>query len=141
MKVTNFIPFLAAAATASPSQLNPRCSPARDPEWFRGYLPPVACWQDQDTACRAYIGYSTEIYLDTKHKLAVVYGVSSYCFDTIAEEYARMADGRKIYGWEQKHGKLTRVADDILVISNMSDAAVKSYQSLTYTNGTKPSWA
>ncbi|SPO04412.1 uncharacterized protein DNG_07097 [Cephalotrichum gorgonifer] len=121
----------AALAAATP-HITKRCSPARDPEWYRGYLPPVACWQDQDTACQAYIAKGTDLVIDSKHKLAVVYGVSSYCEEIIAEELARAADGRKTYGWLEKHGTLTVIEGGILVISGMSDEAVGRYEALTY---------
>jgi hypothetical protein len=124
-------PFLALAAATS-GRLTRRCSPYRDPELAGGYLPPVACWQGQDTACRAYIQTGTELFVDAKHRLVIVYGVSDSCFATIAEEAARAGDGRKIYGWREKHGKLSNIGGGILVISEMSEKVVKEYQALTY---------
>ena len=70
--------------------------------------------------------------LDKKHNLAIVYDVSEDCFSTIAEELARKKDGRKTFGWEEKHGTLTAINGGILVISNMSDDAVARYEKLKY---------
>jgi len=69
--------------------------------------------------------------LDADHGLAVIYGISTYCADIIAEELARTTDGRRAYGWVEKHGNLT-VIGDILVISNMSQEAVEKYEGLVY---------
>ena len=136
--LTPLVAFLALplliAATPEPSNLhlhNKRCSPWYDEEFYHGYLPPVACWQDQDTGCCPYIREGTEMLLDGDHGLAVIYGISTYCADIIAEELARTADGRRAYGWVEKHGNLT-VIGDILVISNMSQEAVEKYEGLVY---------
>lgn len=125
---------LAALATASPepSRHQKRCSPWSDPEFYQGYLPPVACWQDQDTACLPYIKEGTDLLLDAEHRLAVIYNIDEHCVATIAEELARMDDGRKTYGWVEKHGTLTVIDGNILVISNMSEDAVETYANLVY---------
>jgi hypothetical protein len=130
MKAFFFAASVLGLTTAG--HLTKRCSPLRDPEYYLGYLPPVACWQDQDTACQAYLQAGTKLLLDKEHKLAVVYGVSEGCFATIAEELAREKDGRKTYGWEKKHGKLTAIGGGILVISGMSDDTVARYAALKY---------
>jgi len=70
--------------------------------------------------------------VDAKHNLAIVYGVEKYCAGQIAEELARQKDGRKNNGWLQKHGVLTYIEGGILVISNMTEDAVKRYGKLTY---------
>ncbi|KAK3685245.1 hypothetical protein B0T22DRAFT_442431 [Podospora appendiculata] len=132
MYPVTLLPLLAAFAAASPSQLNKRCSPIYDPAYYHGYLPPVACWLSQDTACRAWLSSGTELLIDAKHNLTVVYGVSSYCFETIAEELARAKDGRKTFGWLEKHGKLNDIGDGTLIISRMSADAIKRYQELKY---------
>lgn len=121
-----------ALASASPPKLAPRCSPLRDPAFYNGYVPPVACWQAQDTGCRAYIQPGTDLYIDPKLRLAIVSGVKSYCFDTIKEEQTRELDGRRTYGWRERHGKLTDIGNGILIISEMSDATIKAYQALRY---------
>lgn len=122
---------LATLAVATP-YLTKRCSPVYDPEYYGGYLPPVACWQDQDTACEAYIMEGTEMHLDSQHGLAIIYGVSSTCEDTIKEEVARVEDGRMVYGWLDFHGTLTLVQEGVLVISGMSEEAIGRYEELVY---------
>ncbi|PKS11255.1 hypothetical protein jhhlp_003016 [Lomentospora prolificans] len=124
--------FALAAAAPEPATLQKRCSPWYDEEFYQGYLPPVACWQDQDTACQPYIKEGTEMLLDSDHSLAVIYGISQSCADTIAEELARTADGRRAYGWVENHGTLTVIEGGILVISNMSETAVQTYSELIY---------
>lgn len=119
----------AALATA---RLTKRCTPVYDDAYQGGFLPAVACWHEQDTACNAYLQSGTEMLLDAPHHLAVVYGVSDSCADTIKEELAREADGRKTYGWTEEHGTLTLVDGGILVISGMSDKAVEMYEGLEY---------
>jgi hypothetical protein len=128
------ISIVASLAAASPSAhlLHKRCSPAYDPEYLHGYLPPAPCWQTHDPACRAYLREGTEMTLDAAHHLAVVYGVPANCEADIKEEIARTADGRKAYGWLKSIGKLTVVGDGILVISGMSDETVKAYGKLKY---------
>ncbi|KAK0711813.1 hypothetical protein B0H67DRAFT_492079 [Lasiosphaeris hirsuta] len=126
------------ASSAFASQLSKRCSPARDPEVAHGYYPPAPCWQDFDTACRPYIAEGTEMTLDTKHKLAVIYGVSEYCAAEVAEELARSTDGRKNYGWAGKHGNLTLIKGGILIISGMPEDAVTRYSKLTYQRSQQP---
>lgn len=122
----------AATLAAATTRLAKRCTPAYDDDYYGGYLPPVACWHDQDTACRPYIQKDTTMLLDADHGLAVIYGVSDVCADTIREELARQEDGRKTYGWVEKHGHLTLVEEDTLVISGMSDEAVELYRGLEY---------
>jgi hypothetical protein len=121
---------------AASSLLTKRCSPIRDPDLPHGYLPPAPCWQTFDTACQPYLSSDTEMTLDAKHSLAVVYGLSASCKAEIAEELARAADGRKNYGWRAKHGVLTVIENEggkrILVISGMSEEAVARYGKLTY---------
>lgn len=124
--------LVATAASASPSLLAKRCSPVYDPDLALGYYPPAPCWQTFDPSCTAYLSRDTEMTLDTKHKLAIVFGVNQYCAGQIAEELARQKDGRKNNGWLQKHGVLTYIDGGILVISNMTDDAVKRYGKLTY---------
>lgn len=123
---------LATAALATAARLTKRCSPVYDDAYQGGYLPSVACWHDQDAACTAYLQSGTEMLLDAPHNLAVIYGVSDSCADTIKEELAREADGRKVYGWVEEHGTLTLVDGGILVISGMSDKAVEMYEGLEY---------
>ncbi|KAK3380901.1 hypothetical protein B0H63DRAFT_474564 [Podospora didyma] len=125
--------LLAVSATASPSSahlLAKRCSPARDPDLPHGYYPPAPCWQDFDTACRAYKREGTDYLIDSKHNLTVIYGVSEYCAAEIKEELARTADGRKNYGWVKKYGKLDYLGSGILVVSNMPTTAVTGFQNL-----------
>lgn len=128
---------LTTAVTAS-GPLSKRCSPLYDPELARGYYPPAPCWQTFSPACQPFLAQGTEMTLDAKHKLAVVYGLSTYCAAEIAEELAREADGRKNYDWVQKHGMLTVIDGGILVISNMSDDAVSRYSKLTYLTFPSP---
>lgn len=128
----SLLALAAATVAAATPHLAKRCSPAYDEDYYGGYLPPVACWHDQDTACRAYIKKDTTMLLDAEHGLAVVYGVSDACQDTIREELAREDDGRKTYGWVEGHGDLTLVEDGTLVISGMSDDAVELYEGLDY---------
>jgi len=73
--------------------------------------------------------------VDKKHKLAIVYGLSSDCAAEIAEELAREAVGKKNYGWVKKHGDLTVIKGGILVISGMSEEAVGKYEKLVYQTG------
>ncbi|TLS31452.1 hypothetical protein PpBr36_03475 [Pyricularia pennisetigena] len=128
MQLLNILPFITLATAAT---LQKRCSPERDEAYYQGYLPPAPCWQSFTTACQPILAPWTEMYVSSNRSTAVVFGVEGHCFDTIKEEQARAADGRKTYGWEQKHGKLTRVGDsDVLVISNMSKEAVERYQAL-----------
>ena len=122
---------LASVATASPA-LEKRCSPAYDPEVNHGYYPPAPCWQTFNTACQPFLAQGTEQTINAKHRVTVVYGVSEYCAGEIAEELARVADGRKNYGWLEKHGQLTYIKGGILVISNMTDDALNRYAKLTY---------
>jgi hypothetical protein len=129
MQLLNFL-LIATAATAS--SLQKRCSPAYDPELAKGYYPPAPCWQTFDPACQPFLAEGTEMTIDSKHRLAVVYGVSEYCAAEIAEELSREAIGKKNYGWVQKHGNLTFIKGGILVISGMSEEAVKKYEKLTY---------
>ncbi|KAK4041211.1 hypothetical protein C8A01DRAFT_14997 [Parachaetomium inaequale] len=125
---------------ASPSphvQLAKRCSPRRDPDLPLGYLPPAPCWQTFDPACQPHLAPETEMTLDAKHGLAVVYGVSEGCQAQIAEELARAKDGRKNYGWAESEGRLTVVQEGeggILVISGMGEGAVERYGELGYMN-------
>ncbi|KAK3312941.1 hypothetical protein B0H66DRAFT_569225 [Apodospora peruviana] len=124
--------ILATGATASPSHLRKRCTPVFDQDLALGYYPPAPCWQEFDPSCQPYIRTGTEMTVDAKHKLAVVFGVSKSCAAEVAEELAREADGRKNYGWVREHGELTLIKGGILVISNMSDDTVKRYRKLTY---------
>jgi hypothetical protein len=132
--------LLTLATASPPSKLTKRCSPPRDPDLPHGYYPPAPCWQSFDTACKPHLSADTTMTLDAEHGLAVVYGVSSYCAAEIAEEQARDADGRKNYGWEEQHGRMTviepsgAVAERILVLSGMSALAVQKYAALTYQN-------
>ncbi|KAK4149944.1 hypothetical protein C8A00DRAFT_46546 [Chaetomidium leptoderma] len=144
MHLPTLATLLAVTTTATASsrhQLTKRCSPAYDPDLALGYYPPAPCWQTFDPACQPYIATGTEMTVDAKHKLAVVYGVSASCVAQIAEELAREADGRKNYGWVEKHGWLTVLAAQdgeeggrTLVISGMSAQAVERYGKLTYLN-------
>lgn len=130
MQLINILPFISLATAAT---LQKRCSPVRDPDYYQGLLPPAPCWQSFTTACTPILAPGTEMYVSSNHSTAVGFGVQGYCFDTIKEEQARAADGRKTYGWEQQHGKLTRVGDtDTLVISGMSKEAVDRYQALLH---------
>lgn len=125
--------LLATLASASPSgPLTKRCSPAYDPDLALGYYPPAPCWQTFDPSCTAYLSRNNEMTLDTKHKVALIFGLEKYCADQVIEELARQKDGRKNNGWLQKHGKLTYIEGGILVISNMTDEAVTRYGKLTY---------
>ena len=129
-------PLIALAAVtlaAASPRLVKRCSPVYDPDYYGGYLPPVACWHEQDTACGPYIGEGTSMLLDADHGLAVIYGVSDTCADTIQEELSRAADGRKVYGWLETHGALTLIEGGILVISGMSEGALEMYEGLGIT--------
>ena len=126
----NLLIFTAAALATATPRLAKRCSPVYDDDYYGGYLPPVACWHDQDTACQPHIQDGTQMLLDAGHGLAVIYGVSKTCEDTIREELARREDGRKTYGWVENHGDLTLVEEGTLVISGMSKDAVKLYQKL-----------
>ncbi|KAM7201070.1 hypothetical protein V8F33_003482 [Rhypophila sp. PSN 637] len=143
MQLPAVLTTLLATATlisASPStsfKLSKRCSPARDPELARGYYPPAPCWQTFDPSCTPYLLQETEQVVNANRKAVVVFGVSTYCAAEIAEELAREKDGRKNYGWTKTHGQLTYVDGGILVISNMTDAAVARYQKLTYLG---PPW-
>ncbi|KAM7204246.1 hypothetical protein V8F20_003659 [Naviculisporaceae sp. PSN 640] len=131
-----------AIATPSPSLVK-RCSPAWDPDLPKGYYPPAPCWQTFDPSCTAYLASQTEQTVNAKFKSVVVFGVSEYCGAEIAEELAREKDGRKNYGWVKTHGNLDFIKGKggenggILVISNMTDAAVARYQRLTYLG---PPW-
>ncbi|KAL2754123.1 hypothetical protein ACRALDRAFT_2020984 [Sodiomyces alcalophilus JCM 7366] len=107
------------------------CVPFYDPEYYRGHRPPVACWQDHGVTCRPYIHPNTRLRVFPESNLAVVVGITEDCANTIAEEKARDQDGRKTYGWLQKHGKLETICNT-LVISEMSDAAVQEYLALEY---------
>ncbi|GAB1318276.1 hypothetical protein MFIFM68171_08486 [Madurella fahalii] len=128
----------AAATLTTANPLQKRCTPVYDPELALGYQPPAPCWQTFDPACQPHLASGTEMTLDAEHRLAVVYGVSADCQGQIAEELAREADGRKNYDWVQKHGSLTVIpGENILVISNMPEQAVERYQSLTYMG---PPW-
>jgi hypothetical protein len=133
MRPISLLCALATVATASGiSNLNKRCTPTPDRELALGYMPVVGCWQDQDTACRPYIKEGTELVVDEKHKLAIVYGIDQYCMNQITEELAREKDGRKNNGWLKKHGQLNLIGNGILVISMMSEESVKQYQNLKY---------
>ncbi|KAK4466801.1 hypothetical protein QBC42DRAFT_302288 [Cladorrhinum samala] len=128
---------LATAAAATPATFSPlqkRCSPVYEEGLALGYYPPAPCWQTFDTACRPFLAENTQMVIDPKQHLVVVYGVPSYCGAEIAEELAREASGRKNYGWVAKHGYLTYLEGGILVISGMSEDAIKRYQQLTYPN-------
>ena len=128
----HIFPLFALAMTISAASLGKRCSPAYDPELLHGYYPPAPCWQSFDTACRPYIAEGTDMTIDAKHNLTVVYGVSNYCQSDIVEELSRESDGRKNFGWIKKHGSLTLIKGNILVISNMSAETIDRYSKLTY---------
>ena len=129
---TFLLPLTTAAA------LTRRCSPAYDPDLALGYVPPAPCWQTFDPACQPHLAAGTEMTVDARHGVAVVYGGSASCAAQIAEEPARGRDGRKNYGWVQKHGWLTVVephgsgGQRFLVISEMRDEVVERYAKLTY---------
>jgi hypothetical protein len=124
---------LATAATATAiSSLQKRCSPLYEAGLARGYYPPAPCWQTFNTACQPFLATNTEMVIDAKQHLAIIYGVEDSCGAEIAEELAREASGRKNYGWVEKHGYLTFLEGGILVISGMSEDAMKMYQKLTY---------
>ncbi|KAM7212144.1 hypothetical protein V8F06_012469 [Rhypophila decipiens] len=141
MQLPAVLTTLLATATltsATPSsKLSKRCSPRYDPDLARGYYPPAPCWQTFDPSCTAFLAQGTEQTVNANRKAVVVFGVSTYCAAEIAEELAREKDGRKNYGWTKTHGQLTYVDGGILVISNMTDAAVARYQKLTYLG---PPW-
>src|SRR5689334_12256616 len=118
MKLLNFALF-ATAATAS--TIEKRCTPRYDPDLARGYYPPAPCWQTFNPACQPLLADGTEMTIDAKHRLAIVYGVNEYCAAEIAEELSREAIGKKNYGWVQQHGFLTVIKGGILVISNMTE--------------------
>ena len=120
-----------AAAIASYSLLK-RCSPQYDPDLFLGYYPPSPCWQTHNTACAPFIRAGTEMTLEAKHKVAIIYGVDeAYCMNQVVEEIAREKAGRKNNNWFRLHGNLTPVPGGILVISNMTDANFARYEKLT----------
>jgi hypothetical protein len=129
MKLLN-LAFFASAATAS--AIEKRCSPRYDPELARGYYPPAPCWQTFSPACQPFIADGTEMTVDVKHRLAIVYGVHESCGAEIAEELSREAIGKKNYGWLQTHGFLTYIKGGILVISNMTEEAANRYEKMTY---------
>jgi hypothetical protein len=83
----------------TPRTLSKRCSPHRDPDLPLGYVPPAPYWQTFDTACQPYLAPGTEMLLDKKHGLAVVYGVMESCMAEIEEEIRREREGRRNYGW------------------------------------------
>lgn len=132
MRIVSVLALATAAAASPSSSLSKRCSPAYDSELARGYYPPAPCWQTFNPACQPFLAPETEMTLDAKHSLAVVYGVSDSCAVEIAEELAREAVGRKNYGWVRQHGNLTFIKGGILVISNMTADAVQRYSKLTY---------
>ena len=129
---TLLLPLTTAAA------LTRRCSPAYDPDLALGYVPPAPCRQTFDPACQPHLAAGTEMTVDARQGAAVVYGVSASCAAEIAEELARERDGRKNYGWVQKHGWLTVVeprgsgGQRFVVISEMQDEVVERYAKLTY---------
>ncbi|KAK4460407.1 hypothetical protein QBC42DRAFT_272501 [Cladorrhinum samala] len=131
MQLTAVFSLLLTAASASAGSITKRCSPARDPEWYNGYLPPAPCWQTFNTACQPFLRSDTQMTIDAPHNLVIVYGVDQSCAATIKEELARELDGRKTYGWQQQHGKLTLIDGGILVISNMTAQTVERYGKLT----------
>jgi hypothetical protein len=124
--------------TSASSTLQKRCTPYFDRDLPGGYLPPAPCWQGFDTACRPHLLPNTEMTLDARHRLAVVYNISSYCASTIAEEISRTAQGLKNFGWIQNHGWMTVIepqtegSQRILVLSDMPQATVERYANLTY---------
>lgn len=107
------------------------CLPPYDPDYYRNHLPLVPCWQEQDSMCRPYIDRNTEMLVFPESNFVVVLPISNDCANTIAEEKARELDGRKTYGWREKHGQLD-VLRDTLIISNMTDAVVQEYLNLEY---------
>jgi hypothetical protein len=123
----------AATAAATPS-LQKRCSPLREEGLALGYYPPAPCWQTFNTACQPFLAKNTQMIIDPEQHLVIVYGVPAYCGAEIAEELAREASGEKNYGWVEKHGFLTFLQGGTLVISGMSEDAIKRYQKLTYLN-------
>ncbi|KAK3990412.1 hypothetical protein QBC44DRAFT_325132 [Cladorrhinum sp. PSN332] len=130
MQLTTAVLSLLSATAATASAITKRCSPAFDPEWHHGYLPPAPCWQTFNTACQPFLRSDTEMTIDAAHNLVVVYGVNEYCAADIREELAREADGRKTWGWRQTHGRLTLIEGGILVISDMTNQTVQRYQNL-----------
>lgn len=126
-----FIVLAAIAAAASASPLEKRCSSVYDPAYNHNMRPPAPCWLTFDSSCYSFIAPNTELYIDKKHGLVLVFGMSRYCSADIAEELAREKDGRKIYGWTEQHGKLTDLGGGQLVISNMTADAVEFYEKLT----------
>jgi hypothetical protein len=70
--------------------------------------------------------------INAKYRTAVVYGVSDHCAGQITEELAREAAVRKNNGWVKNYGNLTYIKGGILVISGMSEEAVKTYEKLDY---------
>jgi len=134
MQLFNFaVLSLATTAAAANPSLQKRCSPLRDPDLALGYYPPAPCWQTFNTACETFLAKNTQMIIDPKQHVVVVYGVPAYCGAEIAEELAREATGKKNYGWVQEHGYLTFLQETgTLVISGMSDEAIKRYQELTY---------
>ncbi|KAL8285151.1 hypothetical protein RB597_002307 [Gaeumannomyces tritici] len=133
MQLINAILLATAATAATAHVLTKRCSPYPNPDMYLGYDPPSPCWHTHTTACVNHIMNGTEQYVSESRHTAVIFPVSDYCFGYIAEEQAREADGRVTWGWRKKHGKLTRVpGTDILVITEMTDEAVKRYKSMTY---------
>lgn len=133
MRLSTLVLLPAAAAASS---LLKRCSPIRDPELNHGYLPPAPCWQTFNTACQPFLSTENEMTLDVKHGLAIIFGLSDSCKADVEEELAREKDGRKTYGWTQKHGTLTVIEGKqrLLVISGMTQEAVDRYAGLTFMN-------
>ncbi|KAK0610754.1 hypothetical protein B0T14DRAFT_439692 [Immersiella caudata] len=134
MQLLTVLSLTTAATAAANAPLQKRCSPVPDKDLARGYYPPAPCWQTFNTACQPFLAKGTQMVIDPRQHVVVVYGVSDHCGAEIAEELARVASGRKNYGWLEKHGYLTFLEGGTLVISGMSEDAIKRYQSLTYSN-------
>jgi len=134
MRLQVFLSLTAlAAATPEPTRVGPRapsCTTAPDPALAGGRNDPAPCWQDFDTACRAKIRGGTKTTIDAKMHTVTVSGLSQWCVSSVREELARVEDGRKTHGWVRQFGNLHVSDDGVLVITDMSDAAIAGYQKL-----------
>ena len=132
MHLTNsiFFSFFALSAAGS-AHIQPRCSLLKGPEYYRGTRA-IPCWFQMGPTCALHLRKEAKYSIDASRKLTTVTGISEVCADMVREENARTLDGRQTYGWIPRHGTLTLTGDSTLVISAMTEEAVKWYQSMKY---------
>lgn len=127
MHLLKILSLVTAAIAIATSSLQKRRTPIYEAGLAGSYYPPTPCWQTFNTVYQPFLAENTEMVINAKQHLVIVYSVQNSCRAEIIKELAREASGKKNYKWVKEHRYLTFLSKGILVISRISKDALKRY--------------